>query len=958
MRQAVHVRSLVLLFIAALLAAPTARAQDRPDAGSISTQPFPGSLTAARAAVGDTRQADAGQFLVDLIRRSFQIPLGTRGLRREAVVRPLLEQLQSAPTAGAGTPADVWPLPLTPAVWTESILADRGAPGPLLASILRSSSGSLMYCALLSLDDETRQWFASQPALLQHIAQRRAAAFLIAAPGIRVRDAALQVPGGAAAIPTWEAAVGKRVSEPTEFIRALVGAAGAGLPYFFGGAAQLGPAQIRVLLNLTERDEAVRASAARRLLPLFERIALGWDVEERPFWRPTLDPFLLVSDLRLNAEGAPVLPGTTGFWTAAFSGAGAERASLKGDAASTLVSGSPADFIWICEQVFVGGPAVTRSPYYLVLLASRRIPSVTASNAVPALALLHGSLQFPALIGTLERARVEQLTIYAEAAARARQLTAIDDGGRARVALAQFQGALSLIARAAAQGSLNTTEASRLISSLSAVAPDAHGEYRGKLVEWVSATVSSIADARGASADGRSAADLDGALLRWVSGDSADLGPVDWEGTRYRLDFAAAEATRVRRLLGEHVPPYMSGAGTLVAAAQALESAAVVKAGLAEHAGAVEKAVAAVNCWNKGDDAWPMLGITGRCHDIADALTRTARSGDARDAARLTLRLRQLSDVLLGRGLLVLAYAAALGHADSAVVSPEDAASRHDFGFAVPGFGRAGAWRWPASGSDRIRNWHVTGSALGLDTTLAQFTLVRTSTRPPSLRPSITEEDRAILTRSAALMHPGVLTGDDHRTIVAAMRRGRERLAAVRSREEAAAIGDDLGLAPLARTLLAWNASFDARRAVDVLSPSQVFLLGLDNAVEPARFDQWGVSGEPRTGCQCLQFPVGRAGDHFVGRWFSGVLATGFTDLNLRIAELLDQVRMPGALLAPVLAAATWDFAMGVVMRDFDDLLGWSDYANALDIERVEQYLALLTTDGPLVPVTEGSSPR
>jgi hypothetical protein len=118
----------------------------------------------------------------------------------------------------------------------------------------------------------------------------------------------------------------------------------------------------------------------------------------------------------------------------------------------------------------------------------------------------------------------------------------------------------------------------------------------------------------------------------------------------------------------------------------------------------------------------------------------------------------------------------------------------------------------------------------------------------------------------------------------------------------------------------------------------------------------WGVLVEPRGGCHCLQVPGRRTGDVLAGRWFTGVLATGFADLNLRLAELLDQVHMPGALLAPVLAAATWDFTLGADMRDFNDVPGWSDYAKALDIDRIEQYLALLTTDGALVPVSEGSS--
>ena len=88
------------------------------------------------------------------------------------------------------------------------------------------------------------------------------------------------------------------------------------------------------------------------------------------------------------------------------------------------------------------------------------------------------------------------------------------------------------------------------------------------------------------------------------------------------------------------------------------------------------------------------------------------------------------------------------------------------------------------------------------------------------------------------------------------------------------------------------------------------------------------------------------------------MLATGFADMNLRLAELLDELHMPGMLLAPVLASATWDFLMNVRINDFDDTSAWVEFASALSVDRVEQYLALLTTDGPLVPFPEGSGSR
>ena len=165
-------------------------------------------------------------------------------------------------------------------------------------------------------------------------------------------------------------------------------------------------------------------------------------------------------------------------------------------------------------------------------------------------------------------------------------------------------------------------------------------------------------------------------------------------------------------------------------------------------------------------------------------------------------------------------------------------------------------------------------------------------------------------------------------------------------------------MAAMRRSLFAWTAADSVPRAAATLSASEIFAAGLDGAPVPESLDAWGVSGAPRLGCQCLQMPAPRPLDAFAGRWFSGVLATGFADLNLRLAALLDQLHMPGMLLAPVLAAATWDFLINVQINDFDDTAAWVQFASTIGVDRVEQYLALLTTDGPLVPLSEGSGLR
>ena len=54
------------------------------------------------------------------------------------------------------------------------------------------------------------------------------------------------------------------------------------------------------------------------------------------------------------------------------------------------------------------------------------------------------------------------------------------------------------------------------------------------------------------------------------------------------------------------------------------------------------------------------VALSDRCRDTTTAVARAAKSGDTKNAHRLAPRLRQLSDAMLARGLIVLSYATGL----------------------------------------------------------------------------------------------------------------------------------------------------------------------------------------------------------------------------------------------------------------------------------------------------------
>jgi len=257
-----------------------------------------------------------------------------------------------------------------------------------------------------------------------------------------------------------------------------------------------------------------------------------------------------------------------------------------------------------------------------------------------------------------------------------------------------------------------------------------------------------------------------------------------------------------------------------------------------------------------------------------------------------------------------------------------------------------------------MQRWRVFGSLLGLDVTLARFSLVRLSMKPPPVRPMLGEIDRRVFIDTVALVEPKSLSDADRDTIASAIRNGRARLKGViHSPDDVAAIADTVSLSPQRRTLLAWTIAHDPTRVDAFLSPAELFWLGVGDA-HLADLDAWGVPAMARTGCLCLRVVRARSWEMFAGRWNTGMVASAFPDLNFRLAELLSDLHMPAALLAPVLTSATLDFVNSTTSRDQDDRRGLVEFVQALQPDRVEQYLALLTTDGPLVPVGDAPSSK
>jgi hypothetical protein len=962
---------------------PTAPGRER--TGSMSEVVLPCGVRAALAAIGDRSTPDRGYFMLEIARRLHHMPVGPKVQRTDAL-RALMTHLERCEATGSNS--DMLPLPLPVAVWQDQIFGGRVAPERLAAAILESRNASLLYVALLSLDDTTRDWIAGQPELIAEIGARHTAPFTLIAPGLRVTNGGVLAPGGPEAEAVWEALAGKSPREAVKFVRALLSADDRYLPYMFGTLARLSPAQARFALQLDGHDQRARVASGRRLHAAYVRVAQGWRMESRVFWRPHYDPALLASDLPRDDDGRPMLPGSRRFWTAVLDGgavlvdgAGPDEARANGAGGGDV---EPVDFAWLCERIFEGRAAQHGRRYQQVLFASRLVRTVNAEPALAAVEAVRAAQRYPALVAALERADISAVDVIAAAAARAGRLSNIGGANEAALASAQFQGLLALLQRAVLKNGITSDRFAELVTAMTAVDFDDGRAYRGRLLRWLDQQL----QPRAASAVARDITEsfeeqpMERALLDLAAGagvkseyalrgEATEQSParapriIDWEGIRYRVDFAAAESKRLDRLRGNRARPYVSAARALLGVADILRDTNPSPASLTRAQrlfARVEQAVGWTTGQNwRGGQPWSNDDVASRARGVASELERAAQAGDGPGAARLAPDMLALSDALFARGLIELVYATALGRPERAGFWAEEAAAQHDFGIRLDAErSTIGTWEHPELAAGDSLNARVTGSLLGLDAALAPFALVRLSSKLPPGKPSLNETERRTLTETVALVRQP--EDADRDRIAAAIRKGRDRLAGAGglTPDQARAIAAAIGLDGPRRTLLIWNAAHASDRVAGFLSPSELLWLGLEPAADrvstDARLNMWGGPARPRLGCLCLQMLDRQPLDPFTGRWGSGIFASAFPDLNLRLAELLNELRMPAALLGPVLTAATPELVTHTVSRDADDRRALVDFVASLTVDRLEQYLALLTTDGPLVPI--GKAPQ
>ena len=273
---------------------------------AVSEVSLPGGLAAALAALGDVAAPDRAQFLVEFIRRTYDTPITAQDDPRAASLRALAAALKPAP--GRTIQPATLPLPLTPAIWIDAVFGGRATADTLVSDIVQSRGAALLYCGLLALDDDTRDWLAARPALISELALRFPSAFLAAAPGLRIAGAGLRLPGGPAAATVWQSLVGVLSRLAVEFMRAPDHRRwSAGRVSWCNRPPHAGSGRCRV-----ESGRCRRSVTSGVCAPDFPGVPADArrprTTDCRAFTRPPIDPTLLIAELAEDWNGRPIVP--------------------------------------------------------------------------------------------------------------------------------------------------------------------------------------------------------------------------------------------------------------------------------------------------------------------------------------------------------------------------------------------------------------------------------------------------------------------------------------------------------------------------------------------------------------------------------------------------------------------------------------------------------------------------
>jgi hypothetical protein len=854
-------------------------------------------------------------------------------------------QAHLAAAARAKASSDRVPALLPHAVWEHAVFGENIGADDLAARILGDRRAAWLYCGLFSLDDETLAFFVDRPSLVTTIYRRDAGPFAAFSDAIAIHDGRVRLPGSASSADRWEALVGASAADPEAFVTRLLHRDQGRLAWLFDTIGRLDAAHQAFAIGRGRDD-------LRSLYASFARFDDGWRIPETPFRRlAPLDPSMILHRIAVTPDGQMAPPRERALWQAVLD----DRHALPG--AAGAAAGTPevdgnanVTAAWLVERFRAMPTRARRARLDSVLFAQRLFAGgARESVAIDADALLETLSAFPAqqaLIATLERMGLTGSLDYQRAVQAARALTAGFDTYQQSLRLATFQGALALVDRLVAVGVLGPGTAHDLCSRLFPLASNDETSYPGAVAGWVESVLLPALPGGPAATSASPEARLIEALAGVPSERTMPI--IDWEGHAYRVDIVAAEHARLRHILQKQGGNDLDSALELHHIILRMTSASSSADDVRSSASRLLEIVATLI--PPGRSTLFGFDIAGTRDAIVE-VTRQIREGrvDPKSAKARQCLATGLT-VVLADVLVSHVYAVALGDPEAPLLLVENPARRHDFGLSA----RPKGGPWLVASVTRVGPASVaSGSLLALERALARYWLRATTLASPVARPVLWEHEVQELAESVAAFNPFRLTDRGRDALVGALRRGRDRLADTAGRQ-----GDIDHLAAMAgvegwrRRLIRHAAAADPAAVAGYFSLGEVLGLGLAGPVAPD-LQAWGLSVRVIDGTLDLRLPFRLAWHEMAGRPGQGLLSAQVADLQLRVAELLAELKLPAVLAPGVMSYAMWDLAMSAQMADQDDWLAVLRAAQGLSADRMADHVSALTADGPLVPVAK-----
>jgi hypothetical protein len=867
--------------------------------------------------------------------------------RRALVERAGIDVEQIATHLNAGSrvrvsvPRSALPLPL-PEWWNAEVFTRASSPGsfmwsaqatpiPLLA-LVRNPQALFTYLGLMALDADTLGFFARQPRLINTLRDTVGPAFATFSRGIRVRQGIIEVPGGPETTPIWTSLVGRSPSDPERFIQALLGIDGGRLAYFYDTVASVLPHRQAFVLGLHLPAEE-RVAFVRRIYRKFIDAAPGWDIASTPFDRPQLDPAIALMFVDALPDGTVGPSWWAGLLQEVFTKESWPRETAE--PARTLSTGR-LDAAWIVEWVFAD-PTQATTRFGVLRYAQRMFQATDVSHAVRVEMALRARKDMPALALALERMNVRDPALIAALSSAAHRLTLAgpsDDGGSA---MKRWQGALALLERLQQWSALPMSSVPALLEKLSELVPATGAIPPGAVAAWL---VDVLLPALGQE----NAIESEDQFLSLVAaGSNVTEDPVTWEGLPYvfsghRVRGASAISIRraspgprlhhliqlqrgIRRLVEGHLPEDGQAAATALAAVEPLMSSLP-----------------------RVDGRPPAMVAEFRAALGAFQQASASETAAGRQGASLLIALDVLTDAVVPS----ICYALAAAPVDAPETMAEawllHTVSRGPDADSL----RLTAWQLPTSVVRPQGGTAVAGSLLALDLALAPSRLVRVASSDLPSAEWLSELDAKHLVQSIVLT--GGIVDSEWSSAVESLAAGRRRVAEWASTRPTAS-GElvtalrTAGVDPWRTNVAVWNAEHELSGAFDHLTFAELFRLGGGASLPPA----WMGPATPIDGCLCRVSAEPRRLDDLRGRKH-GIRAALLTDLPIRLAELMHELRLPLALAPALVPLAMQDWLDEARQGWLDDWEALALWPSRLSHERVEQYLLHLVSTDVLTP--------